>query len=347
MALWTPYLTESALWIDSNNAAAIIKSSGEITTILDPKDTSTAFTKTHGTLTDSNTQNSNTLLVFNQALLESNKPPSYWKWMHDGSENYSLFSITRKTVTNPVNSLLVTGGGGSATHGIWYRLEPQTGSVGNAAAQAISFWATNGTNQYRALKYTAPNTVPPNEFKLITTTTEISNGTASNRANFRIDGAIVTSTSFSSTNNSVSNSNPTSTLMIGNVPALNAGFVGDLAELLIVKNANFEMINRIEGYLAWKWGLESNLPANHPYKNEAPTAQLIAGTVNKNGQPLSFAKIIITNTQNIAQTIPLTADINGYYQSAILGDGDYLITAFDESDTEFRPLTHRINLIEE
>ena len=28
---------------------------------------------------------------------------------------------------------------------------------------------------------------------------------------------------------------------------------------------------RAEGYLAWKWGLESNLPANHPYKNSPPT----------------------------------------------------------------------------
>ena len=25
-----------------------------------------------------------------------------------------------------------------------------------------------------------------------------------------------------------------------------------------------------EGYLAWKWGLQGNLPSNHPYKNSAP-----------------------------------------------------------------------------
>jgi hypothetical protein len=27
---------------------------------------------------------------------------------------------------------------------------------------------------------------------------------------------------------------------------------------------------RIEGYLAWKWGLRHPLPANHPYKNASP-----------------------------------------------------------------------------
>jgi hypothetical protein len=28
---------------------------------------------------------------------------------------------------------------------------------------------------------------------------------------------------------------------------------------------------KIEGYLAWKWGLEASLPAGHPYKNLPPT----------------------------------------------------------------------------
>lgn len=28
---------------------------------------------------------------------------------------------------------------------------------------------------------------------------------------------------------------------------------------------------KLEGYLAWKWGLEANLPIDHPYKNTPPT----------------------------------------------------------------------------
>ena len=30
---------------------------------------------------------------------------------------------------------------------------------------------------------------------------------------------------------------------------------------------------QIEGYLAWKWGLQTNLPAGHPYKNYPPPPQ--------------------------------------------------------------------------
>jgi hypothetical protein len=29
---------------------------------------------------------------------------------------------------------------------------------------------------------------------------------------------------------------------------------------------------KMEGYLAWKWNLQSNLPSNHPYKNAKPVA---------------------------------------------------------------------------
>jgi hypothetical protein len=28
---------------------------------------------------------------------------------------------------------------------------------------------------------------------------------------------------------------------------------------------------KLEGYLAWKWGLAANLPADHPYKLNPPT----------------------------------------------------------------------------
>ena len=46
---------------------------------------------------------------------------------------------------------------------------------------------------------------------------------------------------------------------------------GKIAEVIFT-NAALSTTNRqlIEGYLAWKWGLTSNLPNDHPYKNIAP-----------------------------------------------------------------------------
>lgn len=47
---------------------------------------------------------------------------------------------------------------------------------------------------------------------------------------------------------------------------------GDIAEVLVVRGAvDATTRQTIEGYLAWQWGLEGNLPIDHPYKSAAPT----------------------------------------------------------------------------
>ena len=57
--------------------------------------------------------------------------------------------------------------------------------------------------------------------------------------------------------------------------------VGYVYEVLIyntsVTNTQRE---QVEGYLAWKWGLQANLPSNHPYRNVAPNS---AGLVYPTG----------------------------------------------------------------
>lgn len=46
----------------------------------------------------------------------------------------------------------------------------------------------------------------------------------------------------------------------------------DIAEIIIFMNSlTTSECQLIEGYLAWKWGLQANLPTNHPYKNVVPT----------------------------------------------------------------------------
>lgn len=47
---------------------------------------------------------------------------------------------------------------------------------------------------------------------------------------------------------------------------------GDFAEVLVVRGAvDLTTRQKIEGYLAWQWGLEGDLPVDHPYKSAAPT----------------------------------------------------------------------------
>lgn len=47
--------------------------------------------------------------------------------------------------------------------------------------------------------------------------------------------------------------------------------VGEIAEALIVRGAlTLPVLQQIEGYLAWSWGLQAKLPADHPYKLARP-----------------------------------------------------------------------------
>lgn len=65
-------------------------------------------------------------------------------------------------------------------------------------------------------------------------------------------------------------------------------FDGNIAEMLIF-NATLtdSQLQLVEGYLAQKWGLQSNLPATHPYKSVGPSANSIAVTLSTYNFPPS------------------------------------------------------------
>ena len=61
-------------------------------------------------------------------------------------------------------------------------------------------------------------------------------------------------------------------ITIGNRYTLDSGFPGHICELIIYSTSlTIPERQQVEGYLAWKWGLQANLPANHPYKNSSPS----------------------------------------------------------------------------
>ncbi len=51
-------------------------------------------------------------------------------------------------------------------------------------------------------------------------------------------------------------------------------WTGNISEVIICQSVqSAEVKAKIEGYLAWKWGLEASLPIGHPYKSAAPTVE--------------------------------------------------------------------------
>jgi hypothetical protein len=47
-------------------------------------------------------------------------------------------------------------------------------------------------------------------------------------------------------------------------------FDGLIGEIIIINSVENTVRQKVEGYLAHKWGIESELPSDHPYKNSAP-----------------------------------------------------------------------------
>lgn len=54
-------------------------------------------------------------------------------------------------------------------------------------------------------------------------------------------------------------------------PGPNGYFTGTLNEIIIFSNVlSTGQRQQVEGYLAWKWGLQNTLPSTHPYKKISP-----------------------------------------------------------------------------
>lgn len=65
-----------------------------------------------------------------------------------------------------------------------------------------------------------------------------------------------------------------STSTSATVPLANSSLDGSIAEIIgysMSKNMPNYILQKIEGYLSWKWGLQSKLPSTHIYKTNAPT----------------------------------------------------------------------------
>ena len=101
------------------------------------------------------------------------------------------------------------------------------------------------------------------------------------RAAFSTDERIIIGTAQVGTNalriNGLQVDSRSTTLVNNSTDALNIGqrasgrvFDGLISEVVVLGYSDAQAIEKLEGYLAHKWGLAGNLPAEHPYKSAAP-----------------------------------------------------------------------------
>jgi hypothetical protein len=235
------------LWLDGadpNGTGVLPANNGTVSTWVDKSGRVNNGTTTAGTLTYS-TQSRG--VVFNGSSYYSVPNNTF----PTGNTNYSFFIVAS---TGLANFYWFLGAGvTSAGQAIGYVTYPN-GTIENG------WWTTNFT--------TAAGTVLPNQTTLLEsiysspTLTTLVNG--SSRAS---------SSSLGSRNN------PAGPNVIGARPDSTSGsviqaFVGVMNEIILfASGVSLAQQQQIEGYLAWKWGLQDNLPSNHPFKSYRPLAQ--------------------------------------------------------------------------
>ncbi len=85
-----------------------------------------------------------------------------------------------------------------------------------------------------------------------------------------VNGSLNASNTSFQTNGNTSNTSP-GALYIGQSGTATNSMIGLIGEVIVTSTAlSAADRERVEGYLAWKWALEGNLPGGHTYKNSPP-----------------------------------------------------------------------------
>jgi len=101
---------------------------------------------------------------------------------------------------------------------------------------------------------------------------------------------------------------------IGSAPTRNDNAVGYFSEIIVYNKAlTTSDREKIEGYLAWKWGIQSTLPSTHTYYAASPTSPTVGSFTNTSaasssvGVNTKISSPTITSTTNITTTSTVLA----------------------------------------
>ena len=154
---------------------------------------------------------------------------------------------------NTANGAANPGDFGNTNGWIAAMLAQEGGSVSfGVTLPAVAMWRNSWASPITAqpLTYGAPHIVG-----------SMIGGTA---VSLRLNGEQTTGT----TSPAAMNANQ---MLIGGSPAgVDSELFGDIGEIFITTALATIDQQRVEGYLAWKWGLVGNLPAGHPFKGAPP-----------------------------------------------------------------------------
>ncbi len=248
------------LWLDATDTSTITLASGKVSSWIDKS--TNAFVFNQGTVSQrptytSNSQNSLATLTFNATNLTYLLGPSNFSI---GTSSYSLFVVFNITTSGNSNSIFNKAVLGSLSAGGIRMLDYTDGNLYIQYIHQSGAYLSQTSAAYTLGNYRI--------CELIVNRTEGKDYSYQN-------GILLSTLTITDTTNYADTS---SNMIIGafnDTPGTGPGgfyLTGNVAEIIAYKGVDMTTNNResTEGYLAWKWGIQTFLPSSHRYRYYRP-----------------------------------------------------------------------------
>jgi len=244
--LWTPSDTTTALWVDAADAATITESGGYVSGWGDKSGNGRNVIQ--GTAANQPQTGSITINGLNAIYLDGSndglRTVAGATWLNNTV--FTVFAVALEHTWNSQNSMINCTGNADANSNF---------DIGRGSD--FDYW------DFRTQTGTAIWQSTPVTFEPLLSATMFFN-THSQHWLFGTDyGQHI------NPNNAISGI--TEPLNLGLPDLSGYSYAGSFGEVVIITGGmTLVDLQKMEGYLAWKWGLEGKLPIGHPYKTEAP-----------------------------------------------------------------------------
>ncbi|QTP86363.1 hypothetical protein SSRP02_p007 [Synechococcus phage S-SRP02] len=266
--VWNPSMIQTALWLDAADSSTVTTVSGAVSQWNDKSGNVRTFAQSNVSarpvLTSAGLNGKN-VITFGSGLFIGGATASDWGFMH-GSQCSILGVAAPSSTANPgINQQILGTRASGLNPGLQLSFRDASPQNEGFAHRVIRSDANSAVDYY-----TGDNTHPAaNAATIYTVLSDPANVTASSRSQVRFNGGSAFALSTESNAPTSSATAPQFALRLGNDTASMTGY---WAELVVTSSLlSVGIHQRIEGYLAHKWGLTANLPSNHPYKTVGPT----------------------------------------------------------------------------